>query len=122
LTETYGLKFGDLVTLDTGGPVTRKALNEGLVDVAVMFTTDPAIEHDGLVELVDDHGLEPAENITPLVRAEIIDRWGNEIVSVIDAVSGRLTTAAVRDLNAASQAAGSDVVAVARAWWTEVNS
>ena len=29
-----------------------------------------------LVELADDRGLQPAENVTPLVRAEVVDRWG----------------------------------------------
>jgi osmoprotectant transport system substrate-binding protein len=122
LAETYGLKFGHVVTLDAGGPLTRRALNNGVVDVAVMFTTDPTIADDGLIQLDDDRGLEPAENITPLVRTEILDRWGAAVVGVIDAISARLTTVAVRELNAAAGRADSDVAAVARAWWSEVKS
>ena len=43
LQRVYGLRFKDLVRLDTGGPVTRQALEDGNVDLALLFTTDPAI-------------------------------------------------------------------------------
>ena len=122
LEETYGLKFRQVLTLDAGGPLTRAALREGLVDVALMFTTDPAIGNQGLIELDDDLGLQPAESITPLVRKEIVDQWGPRVVDVIDAVSARLTTDAVRDLNGASAPAGTNVAAVASAWWAEVGT
>jgi osmoprotectant transport system substrate-binding protein len=121
LTDIYGLTFAQIVTLDAGGPLTRSALREGLVDVALMFTTDPAISSLGLVELVDDMGMQPAESITPLVRKEIVDRWGTDVVDVIDSVSALLTTAAVRDLNGAAPS-GTDVSAVAAAWWAQVGS
>ena len=119
LESTYGLKFRQVITLDAGGPLTRQALKEGLVDVALMFTTDPAIETQGLVELDDDRGLQPAESITPLVRKEIVDRWGPGVVDVIDSVSARLTTSAVRDLNGASAPAGTNVAAVVSAFLAE---
>jgi osmoprotectant transport system substrate-binding protein len=116
LEETYGLKFRQVLTLDAGGPLTRQALKEGLVDVALMFTTDPAIETQQLVELEDDRGLQPAESITPLVRKEIVDRWGPGVVDVINSLSARLTTSAVRDLNGAAAPAGTNVAAVASAF------
>jgi osmoprotectant transport system substrate-binding protein len=122
LADTYGVRFGAVVPLDAGGPMTREALRSGLVDVALMFTTDPAIANEGLVELGDDRGLQPAESITPLVRTEILDRWGAKLAAVVDGVSARLTTAAVRDLNGAAAAAGADVAVVASAWWSAVSS
>jgi osmoprotectant transport system substrate-binding protein len=122
LEKTYGLKFRQMLTLDAGGPLTRAALREGLVDVALMFTTDPAIGNQGLVELDDDLGMQPAESITPLVRKEVVDRWGPGVVDVIDSVSARLTTDAVRDLNGASAPAGTNIAAVASAWWAEVGT
>ncbi len=48
------------------------------IDVALLFTTDPAIDTDDLVELADDRHLQPAENVTPLVRTEVVDRWGDD--------------------------------------------
>ena len=68
----------------------------------MMFTTDPTIAEQGCVQLEDDRGLQPAENMTPLVRTETRRPFGPAVVYVIDGVSARLTTTAVRDLNAAA--------------------
>ena len=62
----------------------------------------PAVHHRSvlddpdLVELADDRGLQPAENVTPLVRAEVVDRWGAGDPTSSTHVSARLTTAGVR--------------------------
>ena len=115
LERVYGLKFKQFVRLDTGGPVTRKALTDGYVDIAVLFTTDPAIERDGLVELIDDRKLQPSENVVPLLRREVVDRFGSKVVTLVDAVSARLTTAALTDLNA-QVARGRSTAVVASEW------
>jgi osmoprotectant transport system substrate-binding protein len=115
LEKTYGLRFQEFVPLDAGGPLTREALKNGNVDVAMLFTTDPAIEDDDIVELADDRGLQPAENVTPLVRQEVVDRWGAMVVEAIDDVSRRLTTDALRQLNA-RVATGTPVNVVAAEW------
>jgi osmoprotectant transport system substrate-binding protein len=115
LGRVYGLTFKHFVALDAGGPISRQALLAGDVDVALLFTTDPAITQEHLVELVDDRHLQPAENITPLVRTEVVDRWGPGLTAVLDDVSARLTTGALRDLNGAV-ASGTEPAAVAAAW------
>jgi osmoprotectant transport system substrate-binding protein len=120
LVGTYGLKFDDVLTLDAGGPLTHQALREGLVDVALMFTTDATMTEEGLVELDDDRGLQPAESITPLLRSEVIEQLGPDLVAAIDAVSAKLTTAAVRDLNRRIAVSGADAASVVSAWLTEV--
>jgi hypothetical protein len=55
-----------------------------------------------------------------LVRAEVVDRWGDGVVAAIDAVSALLTTEIVRNLNAAAGAPDADVPAIAAAWLAEV--
>ena len=52
--------------LDAGGPRTVSALAEGTVDVALLFTSDAAIDLNDFVLLEDDLGLQPAENVTPV--------------------------------------------------------
>ncbi len=85
--------------------------------MALLFTTDSAIRSDGLVELVDDRGPQPAENVTPLVRTEVIARWGPAVVKLIDRVSSRLTTRSVRQLDTAVAAGGDHSLhQVAAAW------
>jgi osmoprotectant transport system substrate-binding protein len=114
LEETYGLRFREFVPLDSGGPLTVEALQADLVDVALLFTTDPAIG-SGLVALDDDRGLQPAENVTPIVHREVLRRWGRGPADRIDGVSGRLTTEVLRDLNA-EVAGGRRPADVAGAW------
>jgi osmoprotectant transport system substrate-binding protein len=121
LEEVYGLRFKEFLRLDTGGPVTRQALKDGYVDMALLFTTDPAIGRDDLVKLVDDRDLQPAENVIPLVRSEIVDRFGPQMVTVMNNVSARLTTAVLTGLNAQVEI-GSAVAAVATSWLNSEDS
>jgi len=98
LERVYGLKFENFLPLDAGGPLTHQALAGGHVDVAVLFTTDPKLDTPALVVLDDDRRLQPAENVVPLVRAEIVERWGDDLVRLVDGVSARLTTDDLRAL------------------------
>jgi osmoprotectant transport system substrate-binding protein len=113
LSEVYGLQFETFVGLDVGGPLTQQALTRGDIDVALLFTTDPSIDH--LVVLRDDRALQPAENVVPLVRREAVERWGQELVATVDAVSAELTTEALRALNAEMDG-GRGAADVAAAW------
>jgi osmoprotectant transport system substrate-binding protein len=115
LERTYGLTFGDFLPLDAGGPLTHQALDGGHVDAAVLFTTDPDLDEDGLVLLRDNRHLQPAENVTPLVRAEVVERRGEVLVPVVDGVSARLTTDVLRDLNG-RVAGGEPIAEVADRW------
>jgi osmoprotectant transport system substrate-binding protein len=117
LQRVYGVRFKELVRLDTAGPVTLQALEHGNVDLALLFTTDPAIG-GSVVELADDRRLQPAENVTPLVRRQVIDRWGSGVVTHLDLVSGRLTTTDLRHLNALIASGKLSVAAVAKQWLT----
>src|SRR4030095_3473172 len=63
LERSYGITFGQVFSnLDTGGPRTVSALAEGTVDVALLFTSDAAIDLNDFVLLEDDLDLQPAEN------------------------------------------------------------
>jgi osmoprotectant transport system substrate-binding protein len=99
LERTYGLRFSDFTPLDSGGPITRASLTGGQIDAGILFTSDGAIDGSNLVLLKDDRGLQPAENITPIVRTEVVDRFGPRFVAVVDSVSALLTTHALRSMN-----------------------
>jgi len=97
LRETYDVTFGEFRALDSGGPVTVAALEGGEIDVALMFSTSSVIPSRGFVMLEDDRGLQAAENITPLVRSEVLN---DEVEELLNAVSARLTTENITGLNA----------------------
>jgi osmoprotectant transport system substrate-binding protein len=115
LEETYGLRFGAFLPLDAGGPLTLEALLSGAIDVGLMFTTDGTIERRGLVLLGDDLDLQPAENVVPVTRTDVLRRFGPAFSEVLDAVSAALDTQTLRGLNAAVDAGGSPDE-IARRW------
>lgn len=119
LERTYGLDFGRFRALDAGGPVTVTALRTGAVDVALLFTTDAALAANEFVLLADDRGLQPAENVTPVVRTEVLEAHGAGFVRVVDSVSELLTTADLRALNARVSLDGESPRDVAAAWLVE---
>ena len=57
------------VPLDGGGPLTVAALEEGEIDVAILFSTNGIIADKGWVVLDDDQGLINADNIMPVAVA-----------------------------------------------------
>lgn len=101
LERSYGITFGQVFSnLDTGGPRTVSALAEGTVDVALLFTSDGAIDLNDFVLLEDDLDLQPAENVTPVVRTGVLDRFGPPLADTVNAVSALLSTGGLRTLNA----------------------
>jgi osmoprotectant transport system substrate-binding protein len=115
LEDTYGLHFGTFLPLDAGGPLTLEALLSGTIDVGLLFTTDGTIERRGLVLLADDRDLQPAENVVPLTRTDVMRRFGPGFTEVLDAVSAALDTQTLRGLNAAVDAGGTPAE-IARTW------
>jgi osmoprotectant transport system substrate-binding protein len=116
LRDTYGITFEDFEPLDAGGPQTIAALRDDDVQIGLMFSTDPSIEANGFVPLLDDRHLQTAENITPVIRT---DSLNDEIRRLLDEVSARLSSDNVTDLVGRVLVDGQDVRAVAREFLAE---
>jgi osmoprotectant transport system substrate-binding protein len=99
LERVYGLRFKAFTATDTGGPLTLQALVTGQIGAGLLFTTDPGILARHLVILADSRALQPAENVTPLVRRTTLERYGPRLLTVLDAVSARLSTSTLRGLD-----------------------
>lgn len=97
LKETYGVDLSANFKPLEYGAATVQALEAGAIDIALLFSTDPLISQKGLVLLDDDKNLQQADNITPLVRSEILT---DEIAELLNAVSAALTTDNITPLNA----------------------
>ena len=66
--------------------------------------------------LADDRGLQPAENVVPLVRRDAVARYGPRLLAVLNTVSARLTTGSLRALDARVELHGQDPRLVAESW------
>jgi osmoprotectant transport system substrate-binding protein len=111
--DVYGILFDDFEPLDAGGPLTVAALKSDEVQIALMFSTDPSIEANGFIPLLDDEHLQNAENITPVIRTE---KLNDEVRRLLDAVSARLSNGRVTELVGKVVIDGQDVAAVATAF------
>ena len=117
LKAKYGLdiKPDNFVSIsDGGGPATVRALIDGTVTAADIFSTSPAIPQNKLVVLEDPKNNFLAANVVPLVSSQ---KMSDELKTVLDAVSAKLTTEGLIELNAAvSGNKGVDPDEAARKW------
>lgn len=116
LEEKYGLKFKEFRSLDAGGPMTVAALEGNQVDVAVLFTTDSAIQAKGFVLLQDDRKLQLADNVAPVARVDLVNRAPGDFKALINGVSAKVTTEELTGLNRQVGVDRKDPREVAAAW------
>jgi osmoprotectant transport system substrate-binding protein len=96
LKANYGLTFKSFDPLDESGPLTLSALTSGKVEAADVFTTTPQIITDHLVSLADPKFNFAAQNVIPLVyKADAT----STITDTLNAVSAKLTTAALLQMD-----------------------
>jgi osmoprotectant transport system substrate-binding protein len=98
LRDRYGLEFARFEAMPSRR-VTAAALETGEIGVGMIETTDASLFKRDLVQLEDDRRLQPAENVVPVVRRQVVDTYGQALVRVLDAVSAQLTTAELSGLN-----------------------
>lgn len=116
--EIYGIENIEFTPIsDGGGPATLKALLDGDIDVADIYSTTPSITENDLVTLDDPENMIAAQNVLPLINA---DKASDTIVEVLDAVSAALTTEDLLDLNGQNQGADkTDPAVLAKQWLTD---
>ncbi len=113
LKSVYGLEFKSFKALDAGGPLTQAALKKNTVQAADIFTTDPTIAKEKFVVLQDTENLFGFENVQPLVYKGALSQKG---VDALNAVSAKLDTATLLDLDTQVQSENKDPLDVAKAW------
>ena len=106
LKAKYGLDVppANFVSISDGdGPATVRALVDGTVTAADIFSTSPAIPQNKLVVLEDPKNNFLAANVVPLVASQ---KMSNQLKSVLNAVSAKLTTEALIEMNTATSGNG----------------
>ncbi len=92
--QLYGLNFKEVKKLDPGGPITNQALDDGTIDVGLLFTGSSVIKPD-YVLLKDDKGLQPADNPIALVRKQ---KATAEVKTILGSVNAKLDRAAYNEM------------------------
>jgi osmoprotectant transport system substrate-binding protein len=113
LQKTYGIKFKSFKTLDTDGPLTRAALKSGDIQVGLVFSSDADLDSLGLVTLEDDKHLQNADNVVPVIRK---DKATDDVNTILNAISAKLTTKELIGLNSQVELQHMDADAVTKAW------
>jgi len=113
LQKNYSVAFGGYKVLDTGGPVTVTALQNGQVDAADLFTTDPSIAANGFVILQDPKSDFAAQNVLPLITKA---KATGGVTKILNGISAKLDTAGLGALLTKVQNDKQDPDAVAKQW------
>lgn len=93
------------------GAVTFEALENGDVDMALLFSTQGIIAEKGWVVLEDDMTLQGSDNLVPLIRT---DKADETVANLLNGVSAALTTEALTELNRRVDSDKEDTEVVAR--------
>ena len=100
LNEVYGIDI-DAIETETLAPCSTEiaeALDNSAIDVAQVCTTQPDIVRFNFVLLEDDMGLQPAQNIVPVARQELLDAAPADFEETLNAVTALLTTEELTNL------------------------
>jgi osmoprotectant transport system substrate-binding protein len=97
--EAYGIE--DVTFVPFTGISPYEALDQGAVDVAAIFSTDPPLASGDYVVLDDPEANFGYQNVAPVVDQELADELGDDFRETIDAVSETLTEDAIIAMNSA---------------------
>jgi osmoprotectant transport system substrate-binding protein len=115
LLRVYGVDLtANFTPLDAG--VVATSLDEGAIDIGVLFSTDGRIGSEGWVLLEDDKQMLAADNIFPIVSQEVVDAYGDDLIALLDQVSGALTTEVLIEMNQRYDVEREDADAIAEDW------
>jgi osmoprotectant transport system substrate-binding protein len=111
LRSVYGLK--DFVIKPLQLPARYPALDKRQVDVLAVFTTEGQLSAGRYRVLDDPRRLFAFQNLAPVIRRDLVRKYGKRLTGPLDALSAKLTTDAMRAMNAAVDIKGEKPAAVA---------
>lgn len=111
--DKYGVEFKEFKTLDPGGPLSLKALQDNTIQVTQFFTTQSVIKDNNLVILEDPEHIHLPNNVVPLIRT---DHKSPDVASTLNAVQAKLTTDSLTDMVKRIGGGAESADAVAKDW------
>jgi osmoprotectant transport system substrate-binding protein len=114
LKNVYGLKKIKFVPLGTI-PVST-LIDQGKITGGDIFSTEPVLASGKYVSLADDKHIFGFQNAAPVVSKSVVNAYGSKFTSTVNAVSAKLTNAAMIAMNKAVAIDKKTPAAVARAF------
>jgi len=109
--DAYGIDLKFSAT----GQGTLDALLAGTVQVADIYSADPAFQTEDIVALEDPENMILASNVVPLVSSDIAD----DVSKVIDSISAELSAEDLVAMNVQSTVDQKSSADIAKAWLTD---
>lgn len=106
--EIYGVDLKFSAT----GPTTLESLLQGQIQVADIYTADPAFKTEDIVALEDPENMILASNVVPIASDDVAD----DIADVINAISAKLTADELVELGVQSTVDQKSAKDIAAAW------
>jgi osmoprotectant transport system substrate-binding protein len=118
LKSAYGIDVSNATKLAACDTPMVQALKGKTIDVGELCSTQPDIAVNGWVVLTDDKQTQPADNIAPLVRDDLLGKLADKsgFEGILNAVSAAMDTATLTDLGKQVSVDNKDLAAVAKAW------
>jgi osmoprotectant transport system substrate-binding protein len=119
LKDAYGIDVANATLLAPCDTPMVQALSGGTIQVGELCSTQPDIAVNGWVVLEDDKHTQPADNIAPLVRNDLLTKLGGDadaFKKVLNDVSAAMDTTTLLDLGKQVSVDKKDIAAVAKAW------
>ncbi|MBB4684111.1 ABC transporter substrate-binding protein [Amycolatopsis jiangsuensis] len=116
--DVYHLSNATFQTVQEIGPRVQQ-LESGAATVIPVDSVSPVAGDGKYVVLQDDLGIEPTENVVPAVSKKVLGERGPDFANAVNAVSAKLTTDGLRELNARVDADGEPAADVAKDWLSQ---
>ena len=117
LCETYGLNFKETMDLDIG--LKYKAMEQGEIDVMVIFTTDGQLSVSDVKVLEDDKGFYPSYLCGNISRGEVLRKYP-QIRASIEKLAGKITDEDMAAMNYQVESLGKEPREVAKEFLKEL--
>ena len=115
----YGIDLSTALPLSACDQPMVDALAAGTIQVGELCSTQPDIAKNGWVVLTDDKATQPADNIAPLVRNDLLAKVDKaSFEKILNDISAKMNTADLTKLNAEFVFDKKDISTIAKAWLT----
>ncbi|MCR6485464.1 ABC transporter substrate-binding protein [Amycolatopsis sp. OK19-0408] len=116
--DVYKLTNATFQTIQEAGPRVEQ-LKSGAVTVIPVDSVSPLTGDSNYTVLKDDLNIVPTENVVPAVTKKVVDERGADFANAVNAVSAKLTTDVMRDLNKRVDSDGEKAADVAKDWLSQ---